>query len=92
MLSSFKALCDDAEELVRATANDAGEKVATARRRIEQRLEEGKKTLADAQSYLSEKTKEATDVAETYLKEYPWSAVGIAVGIGLILGLLSRRN
>jgi ElaB/YqjD/DUF883 family membrane-anchored ribosome-binding protein len=92
LVSSFKALLDDAEELLRATANDASEKVATSRRRIERRLEEGKKTLADAQVYLSEKTKEATDVAETYMKEYPWSAVGIAVGVGLVLGLLSRRN
>jgi ElaB/YqjD/DUF883 family membrane-anchored ribosome-binding protein len=92
LVSSFKALLDDAEELLRATANDASEKATSARRQIERRLQEGKKTLTEAQSFLSEKTKEATEVTGTYLKENPWSAVGIAVGIGLILGLLSRRN
>lgn len=92
LVSSFKALLGDAEELLKVTTSDANEKVADARRRIEHRLEEGKKTLAETQTYLTEKTKEATEVAEGYMKENPWSAVGIAVGVGLLLGLLSRRN
>jgi len=92
LVSDLKVLVGDAEELLRATANQAGEKVAAARQRIEQSLIEGRKSLADAEKVLVEKTKEAADVADDYVRENPWSAVGIAAGVGFILGLLIRRT
>jgi len=79
-------------ELLKATANQAGEKIVTARSHIEQSLEEGKKTLAEAEDVLIDKTKEAAKAADIYVRENPWNAVGIAAGIGLVLGLLIRRS
>jgi len=92
LISDFKVLVGDAEELLRATANQAGERVASARKRIEQSVEDGKKTLADAENILFDKTKEAAKAAEAYMRENPWNAAGIAAGVGLILGLLIRRD
>ncbi|MEK7230108.1 MAG: DUF883 domain-containing protein, partial [Candidatus Binatota bacterium] len=46
LVSDLKVLVTDAEELLKATANQAGEKIVAARQHIEQSLEEGKKTLA----------------------------------------------
>ena len=92
LISDFKVLVGDAEELLRATANQAGERMASARKRIEQSVEDGKKTLADAENILFDKTKEAAKAAEAYMRENPWNAVGIAAGVGLILGLLIRRD
>src|SRR3989442_915914 len=80
LISDFKVLVGDAEELLRATANQAGERVASARKRIEQSVEDGKKTLADAENILFDKTKEAAKAAEAYMRENPWNAVGIAAG------------
>jgi ElaB/YqjD/DUF883 family membrane-anchored ribosome-binding protein len=53
---------------------------------------EGKKSLADAEKLLVQKSKEAADIADDYVRENPWSAVGIAMGVGLVLGLLIRRS
>ena len=92
LVSDLKVLVTDAEELLKATANQAGEKIVTARSHIEQSLEEGKKTLAEAEDVLIDKTKEAAKAADIYVRENPWNAVGIAVGIGLVLGLLIRRS
>ena len=50
----------------------------------------GKKALADAEKSLVAKSKEAAEIADDYVRENPWSAVGIAAGIGLVLGLLIR--
>ncbi len=91
LVSDFKVLVGDAEELLKATANQAGEKVTLARKRIEQSLEDGKKTLTEAEDILLDKTKDAAKAAEIYVRENPWSAVGIAAGIGVILGLIIRR-
>ena len=90
LVGDLKNLVADAEELMKATASQAGEKVAEARRKIEQSLIEGKKALADAEKTLRQKSKEAADLADDYVRDNPWSAVGIAAGVGLVLGLLIR--
>lgn len=92
LVSDLKNVISDAEELLKATATQAGEKVAAAREKIEQSLIEGKKSLADAEKVLVRKTKECADIADDYVRENPWSAVGIAASIGLVLGLLIRRS
>jgi len=90
LVSDLKTLVADAEELLRATASQAGDKIAVARQKIEQSLIEGKKALADAEKNLVQKSKEAADVADDYVRENPWNAIGIAAGIGLVIGLLIR--
>jgi ElaB/YqjD/DUF883 family membrane-anchored ribosome-binding protein len=90
LVSDLKSLVEDAEELLKATANQAGEKIGVARQKIEQSLIEGKKALADAEKTLLAKSKECAEIADDYVRENPWTAVGIAAGVGLVLGLLIR--
>ncbi|MGH7929085.1 MAG: DUF883 family protein [Candidatus Binatia bacterium] len=92
LVGDFRTLIADTEELLKASANQAGEKFTAARQKIEQSLLEGKKSLADAEKLLVQKSKEAADIADDYVRENPWSAVGIAVSAGLLLGLLIRRS
>ena len=92
LVGDLKTLIGDAEELLKASATQAGEKFSVARQKIEQSLVEGKKSLADAEKVLLKKSKEAADVADDYVRENPWGAVGIAAGIGLVLGLLIKRS
>jgi len=90
LVGDLKNLVADAEELLKATASQAGDKIGVARQKIEQSLIEGKKALADAEKNLVQKSKECAEIADDYVRENPWSAVGIAAGLGLILGLLIR--
>lgn len=92
LISDLKTLVNDAEELLRATASQAGEKIAVARQKIEQSLIEGKKAVADAEVTLVRKSKECAEIADDYVRENPWSAIGIAAGLGVALGLLIRNK
>jgi ElaB/YqjD/DUF883 family membrane-anchored ribosome-binding protein len=92
LAGDLRTLIGDAEELLKASANQAGEKFAVARQKIEQSLVEGKKSLADAEKLVVQKSKEAVDVADDYVRENPWSAVGIAAAVGLVIGVLIRRG
>jgi ElaB/YqjD/DUF883 family membrane-anchored ribosome-binding protein len=92
LVDDLKALIGDAEELLKATTSQAGEKIAVARQKIEQSLMEGKKALADAEQVVIKKSKECAEIADDYVRDNPWSAVGIAAGVGLALGLLLRRS
>lgn|SRR5574341_182105 len=90
LVGDLRTLVGDAEELLKATASQAGDKIAVARQKIEQSLVEGKKALADAEKNLVQKSRECAEIADDYVRENPWSAVGIAAGVGLVLGLLIR--
>jgi ElaB/YqjD/DUF883 family membrane-anchored ribosome-binding protein len=39
-----------------------------------------------------EKGKEAAHTTDEFVHEHPWKAVGIAAGVGLIVGLLIGRR
>ena len=92
LIGDLKTLVGDAEELLKVTANQAGEKITTARQKIEQSLIEGKKALADAEKSFVKRSKECAEIADDYVRENPWSAAGIAAGVGLLLGLLIRNR
>ena len=92
LIGDLKTLVGDAEELLKVTANQAGEKITTARQKIEQSLVEGKKALADAEKSFVKRSKECAEIADDYVRENPWSAAGIAAGVGLLLGLLIRNR
>lgn len=88
LISDFKVVIADAEALIRATANQGGEAVGNLRAKAEESLAAAKVKLADAQDALIEKGKVAAQATDDYVHEKPWHAVGIAAGIGLVIGLL----
>lgn len=92
LVADLKMLVGDTEELLRATAGQAGEKIAVARERIQSSLMVYKEKLMDAEHALIEKTKEAAHATDEYVHEHPWQAVGVAAGIGFLLGLLVSRR
>jgi len=92
LVSDMKVVVSDAEEILRATAGIAGEKMVDLRERIGERLQEAKLRIADAEAALVDRTKAAAHAADDYVNENPWQAVGIAAGAGLLLGLIIDRR
>jgi len=92
LVADLKVVVADAEELLRATASQAGEKVAAARERIQASLATAKVKLTEAERALLEKTKVAARATDDYVRENPWQAVGIAAAVGLVLGVLISRR
>ena len=92
LVADLKVVVADAEELLRATASQAGEKVSAARERIQASLATAKVKLSDAERALLEKTREAAKATDDYVRDNPWQAVGIAAVAGLVLGILISRR
>ena len=92
LVTDLKVLVGDTEELLKATAGQAGEKIAVARERIQASLAVYKDKLMDAEQALREKTKEAARATDEYVHDHPWQAVGVAAGVGFLLGLLVSRR
>jgi len=87
LVEDFKVLSKDVQELLKATASVVGEKAADARVKVEESLKVAQNKLADAQDIVKAKGKEAVAVTDEYVRENPWNAVGIAAGVGFLLGL-----
>jgi len=92
LVTDMKTVIADAEDLLRATANQAGEKIAVARERIQDSLHQAKVKLAEAEAMVAERAKQAARYTDDYVHENPWRAIGVAAGIGLLLGLLISRR
>ena len=91
-VSDMKVVVSDAEEILRATAGVAGEKMTDLRERIGERLRDAKLRIADAEAALVDKTKAAARATDDYVNDNPWQAVGIAAGVGLLLGIIIGRR
>ena len=81
-------LADDARALMAATADVAGEKVSEARKRLAAALESGKEIYGRVRDKAVEGAK-ATDQA---VREHPYQAIGIALGVGALIGYLATRR
>jgi ElaB/YqjD/DUF883 family membrane-anchored ribosome-binding protein len=92
LISDIKVVIADAEALIRATANQGGEAVANLRVKAEESVAVAKVKLAEAQEVLVEKGRIAAKATDDYVHEKPWHAVGIAAGVGLVVGLLIGRR
>ena len=92
LVADLKVVVADAEELLRATASQAGEKVSAARERIQASLAAAKVKLTEAERALLEKSKLAAKATDEYVRENPWQAVGVAAAAGLVLGILISRR
>ncbi|MFT3718531.1 DUF883 family protein [Pseudorhodoferax sp.] len=92
LVSDIKSVISDAEEMLSATADQAGEKATKLRARIQARLADAKLRLVDAEEALLAKTRAAARVTDEYVHESPWTAIGVATAVGVLLGLaLGRR-
>ena len=92
LFKDFKVIVADAEELLRATASQAGEKVSAARERFEGSLRQAKVKLAEAEDMIMNKAKQTAAATDQYVQENPWSAIGVAAGVGFVIGLLVGRR
>ncbi len=81
LMDELRAVIADAEELLRVTADQGGAKVEEVRARTEESLRAARARLGDAGQKLDEQ-----------VRENPWTAVGIAAGVGLLVGILLGRK
>ncbi len=92
LVADFKVVVSDAEEILRATAGQAGDKMSELRAKLQDHLSSARHSLADAQAVVVERTKEVARATDDYVHDNPWRSIGIAAGIGFIIGLLIGRR
>ncbi len=88
LVSDLKTVAHDAEELIKATAGDMGEKAKVARARLAAALERAKATGRD----LQEKAVAGARATDQCIRQHPYESIGVAFVLGLVVGLLAKRK
>jgi len=81
LMHELKNVVGDAEDLLKATASQSGEHIARIRARAEESVRAARARMKDSAEMLDDQ-----------VRDHPWSAVGIAAGAGLLLGILLGRK
>lgn len=92
LMNDLRLVISDAEELLRMTADQAGESAVELRGRVQGRIQQAKAELVHLQEVAVTKVKAAGHATDEYVHENPWKAIGVASGIGLLIGLLIGRR
>ncbi|MBU3611842.1 YqjD family protein [Polynucleobacter sp. MG-27-Goln-C1] len=92
LIGDFKALMADAEDLIKATASNEEGPLSAIRSKALDTLNNAKESLSSVEGTLTEKAKVVAEGADEFVHRNPWEAVGVAAGLGLLIGLFIRRR
>lgn len=92
LVEDFKTVMHDAEELIKATANQTGDKIGAVRARAEESLREARRKLGEMESNVVGRTKAAAKATDQLVHENPWQSVAVATAVGFLLGMLISRR
>jgi len=83
---------DDAEALIRLTAEQTGERIDAARDRAKASLGQAKRELGRIQADALEQSKRAVSTVDDFVRTHPWQALGAAALVGVVVGALIARR
>jgi ElaB/YqjD/DUF883 family membrane-anchored ribosome-binding protein len=92
LAGDFRSVVTDVEELLRATAGQTSGQLSNTRDRVAESLKHMKAELESAEHAAIAKAKHAAAEVDHYARDNPWQAVGIAAGIGFLIGVVIARR
>jgi ElaB/YqjD/DUF883 family membrane-anchored ribosome-binding protein len=88
LLLDLKAVVHDGEELLSAAANQLSEHGLAAREKLAAALEVAK----DTRRRLEERAVASAQATDRIVREYPYQSIGVAFGVGLLIGIVVNRR
>src|ERR1700759_5116108 len=87
-MGDYMGTLNSAQALMEATSDMAGEKVGKARKRLGVAVARGKEVY----SQVRVKALEGARVTDQAIRDHPYQVLGIAFGIGVLIGFLAARR
>ncbi|MEO8767152.1 MAG: DUF883 family protein [Nitrosospira sp.] len=92
LIEDFHSVISDTEELMRSVSSEGGGKAQALREKIDQNLKHAKEYLQDFEESVVDKSRVAARMTDEYVHENAWRTVGLAIGVGVVIGLLLRNR
>ncbi|MCF6780853.1 DUF883 family protein [Stutzerimonas stutzeri] len=91
LIEEFHTLIADTERLLKHTQETAGSQTQELREKISANMNRAREMMKDQEGTLRNQCDAAMQCTEEYVQTHPWQSVGIAAGVGFLLGLIMRR-
>ena len=88
LAGDLKDVLHDAEAILQDTAHDASDKAKAARERLMSAIESAKAACKNIEA----KAIDGAKATDKVIREHPYQSIGIAFGVGLLLGYLVTRK
>ena len=88
LVGDLKTVTQDAEDLLKASAAEVSDKAPEVRARLTAAMERAKEACAR----LEEKAIAGAKATDKAIREHPYQSIGIAFGVGLLVGVLATRK
>ena len=92
LVSNLRRVVSDAEDLLAATAGQTDSKITELRARAKENLSMAREKLADADAVVRARARQAAAVTDEYVPDNPWSSIGAAAALGILIGVLLGRR
>ena len=86
--AELKSLSDTLEEVLSSSGEKSKEELSKIRSKAEQALKQSRYRLGETGDAIAKQTRVAAARADEYVRENPWTGVGIGAAIGVVLGVL----
>jgi ElaB/YqjD/DUF883 family membrane-anchored ribosome-binding protein len=92
LLQDVRQVLSNTEDLLQTAGDEGGDKARELKKRIADNLKQAKARLVEVEHAVVGKAKVAAKATDQYVHENPWKSIGIAAGVGLLLGMLISRR
>ncbi|MDE1482240.1 YqjD family protein [Xenorhabdus bovienii] len=90
--TELQSLADTLEEVLNSSGDKSKAELEKLRSKAEKTLKDARVTISDASDKLVDQTKEMAGRADNYVRDNPWTGVGIGAAVGVVLGILLAKR
>lgn len=91
-MEDLKQVINDAEQLTKETAGDLNGRAKEVRDQLAVRLKDARVQLEQMESTVRAKAVEGARETDKVIREHPYETLGVAFGLGLLVGVLLNRK
>lgn len=88
----LRSLADSLEAMLNDTGNKSKEEIESLKSKAQDALCSSRAKLSQASERITEQTKEIAGRADNYVRENPWTGIGIGAAVGVVLGVLLAKR
>lgn len=92
LVADLKNVVADADELLREVARSTSDEFSGLHAKFGERLGAARIRLDDARAHAGERAHRTLDASQEYVHAHPWRVIAVAIGVGLLLGALTRQR
>jgi ElaB/YqjD/DUF883 family membrane-anchored ribosome-binding protein len=92
LVEDLKDVLNDVEQLMRQAASAGEAQAMELRDRAASALEKAQVKLDGLHREVARATRDAADATDHWVHENPWSSIGTAAAVGVLIGLLLGRR